>query len=627
MNSSSISMAAAVRRSSAVVGAFVVALGPSLLGAQPSVTIEQRIQHIENAILPAMLVQGETPSTTKLIDRMAALRVPGVSVAVLHDGKIEWARGFGVARMDGPPVTPETLFQAASISKAVAAVGALHVAEAGKLALDADVNQHLKTWKVPANALTEKSAVTLRNLLNHTAGLTGHGFPGYVSDAMLPSNVQVLNGEKPANTAAVRVDKLPGTEWRYSGGGYTVMQVLLEDVTGKPFSHLMHDFVLQPFGMNRSMFEQPLPKNQMAEAAAAYHADGAAVRGGPHVYPEMAAAGLWTTPSDLLRFAMGVQQALAGSSKAVLSAGMTREMLTPGMNQWGLGVQTGGSAGHRYFTHGGSNVGFQCILVAYETGDGAAIMTNGDRGGELAKEILRTIAHDYQWPDFGPEENAVGKTADVKTLARYAGAYQMAPGTNMVVTLDGSQLVAKPGNQSAVPIFPESETKFFAKVGSGKIELEFTQPDPSGVPGQLVMRQNGRARTMNRLSDAGIRQIEAERKEIADASAAAVKRLNDQTPDPRTEAALRRNIDDLLLGQPKYEKMSSGLANATRQQLPQLISNLTKLGALQSVTFKGVGPGGVDIYEVKFEHGSTEWRILMQSDEKVASLGFRAQQS
>lgn len=624
MNASSLSLAALVRRSRGIVGILVAALGPGLLGAQPGAAVEPRIERIASALLPAVLIQGEAPATTKLTDRMAALRVPGVSIAVLHDGNIEWARGFGVARVDGPAVTPETLFQAASISKPVAALAALHLAEAGKLKLDADVNQDLKRWKLPANAPTAQTAVTLRQLLSHTAGMTVHGFPGYASDAALPSGVQILNGERPANTAPIRVDQPPGAEWRYSGGGFVVMQVLLEDVTGEPFPKLMQDLVLRPLGMTRSTFEQPLPPNRMTEAALAYHADGQAVRGGPHVYPEMAAAGLWTTPSDLLRYALGVQQALAGKSQAVLSATMTREMLTPGKNQWGLGVQTGGGEGRRFFTHGGSNDGFQCLLVAYEAGDGAAIMTNGDRGGELAAEILRTIAHEYRWPDFAPQESAPGKV-DPKTLARYAGTYQMAPGMNMAVTLEGSQLVAKPGSQSAVPLFPESETKFFATVAAAKIEFEFAQPDTAGIPGQLIMRQNGQTRTMNRLGEAELKQIETERKEITDAAAAAAKRFTDQTQDPRTETALRRNIDDLLQGQPKYEKMSSGLANTTRQQLPQLRAILARLGALQAVTFKGVGQGGADIYEVKFEQGSTEWRILMLSDEKVASLGFRAQ--
>ena len=599
---------------------FMISLGA--LTAQAPVQIEQRIQHIQDAILPPVITKGEPSATTKLEERMAALRVPGVSIAMIHDGKIEWARGFGVTRVGGPAVTPETLFQAASISKPVTALAVLHLAESGKLNLDADVNQYLKTWKVPANTFTEKTKVTLRELLTHMAGITVHGFPGYASDAARPSVVQVLNGEKPANTPAILVDTIPGTNWRYSGGGFVITQLLLEDVTGQPFPKLMHDLALAPIGMTRSTYEQPLPQNRMAEAAMPYHPDGQPVPGGPHVYLEMAPAGLWTTPSDLARYAMEVQKALAGKSK-VLSAAMARQMLTPGKNQWGLGVETGGGAGHRYFTHSGANEGFQCDLVAYDNGDGVVIMTNSDSGGQLATEIVRTIAHEYGWPDFQPSENTISKIDDPKILARYVGAYEMAPGVNMLVTLDGNQLLTRLGNQQPVPIFPQSETMFFAKVVDAKIE--FAKPDAAGVPGQLILHQNGRDQPANRLSDAEFKQIEAEAKEIADATAAAIKRFKDQTQDPRTEAALRRDIEELRLGQPKYELMSSGLANVTRQQLPQLQATITQLGPVQSVTFKGVGPGGADIYDVKFENGATEWRIMMQSDVKVASVGFRAQ--
>ena len=387
-----------VLRASAIL--FTISLG--VLSAQPSVEIEQRIRHIQDALLPPVLTKGEAPAATKLADRMAALRVPGVSIAVIHDGKIEWARGFGVTRVGGPAITPETLFQAASISKPVTAMAVLHLAESGKLNLDTDVNQYLKTWKVPANTFTERTNVTLRELLTHTAGITVHGFPGYATDATRPSVVQVLNGEKPANTPAILVDTIPGTNWRYSGGGFVITQVLLEDVTGQAFPKLMHDLVLAPIGMTRSTYEQPLPQNRMAEAAMPYHPDGQPVPGGPHVYPEMAPAGLWTTPSDLARYAIEVQKALAGKSKAVLSAATAKQMLTPGKNQWGLGVETGGAVGHPYFTHSGANEGFQCDLVAYDNGDGAVIMTNSDNGGQLATEILRTIAHEYGWSDFQP---------------------------------------------------------------------------------------------------------------------------------------------------------------------------------------------------------------------------------
>ena len=603
------------------VGVIFSTVSPDALTAQPLVPIEQRIQHIQDAILPAVLTKGEPRATTKLTDRMAALHVPGVSIAVIHDGKIEWARGFGVTRVGGPAVTPDTLFQAASISKPVTAMAVLHLAESGKLNLDADVDQYLKTWKGPASSFTEKTKVTLRELLTHTAGITVHGFPGYASDAARPSVVQVLNGQKPANTPAILVDTIPGTNWRYSGGGFVITQLLLEDVTGQAFPKVMHDLVLAPIGMTRSTYEQPLPQNRMGKAAMPYHPDGQPVPGGPHVYPEMAPAGLWTTPSDLARYAMEVQNALAGKSNAVLSAAMAREMVKPGMNKWGLGVETGGGAGHPYFTHSGANEGFQCDLVAYDSGDGAVIMTNSDSGGQLATEILRTIAHEYGWPDFQPTENTISKVDDPKILTRYVGAYALVPGVNMLVTLDGAQLLTRLGNQPAVPIFPESETMFFAKVVDAKIE--FAKLDAQGIPGQLILHQNGRDQPANRLSEAEFKQIEAESNEIAAATAAAIKRFKDQTQDPRTEAALRRDIDELRLGQPKYELMSSGLASVTRQQLPQLKATIAQLGGVESVTFKGVGPGGADIYEVKFEHGSTEWRILMQSDEKVASVGFR----
>jgi CubicO group peptidase (beta-lactamase class C family) len=382
---------------------FIFILGTS--SAQTPEAIEQRIQRIQNGIPPTVLVKGDPVSTTKLADRMAALHVPGVSIAVIHDGKIEWARGFGVTRIGGPPVTPDTLFQAASISKPVAAMAVLRLVQSGKLDLDTDVNQYLKTWKVPANNFTEHKKVTLRELVTHTAGLTVHGFAGYASDAPVPTLVQVLNGEKPANSAPIRVDTEPGTIWRYSGGGYVVAQQLLEDVTGEPFPKLMHDTVLEPIGMTRSTYEQPLPKSRLGEVALPYRADGQPVPGGPHVYPEMAPAGLWTTPSDLARYAIEVQKSLAGTSNHVLSEAMIRQMLTPGLNHQGLGPGVGGSANHPYFTHGGANEGYRCNLIAYNNGDGVVIMTNSDNGGELASEIQRSVAREYKWPDFQPAEH------------------------------------------------------------------------------------------------------------------------------------------------------------------------------------------------------------------------------
>jgi CubicO group peptidase (beta-lactamase class C family) len=236
-------------------------------------TTEERIKRVQE-LVPPVLVQGETPALQPLATRMAELKLPGVSIAVIHEGRIEWARGFGVTRIGGPPVTENTLFQAASISKPVFALAVLHLVDAGKLDLDANVNAYLKNWKLPDNDFTRQKPVTLRGLLTHSAGLTVHGFPGYSADSKLPEVTQILDGVPPANTAAVRVDILPGSRFRYSGGGYVLAQQLLSDVTGVPLPRLMQDSVLTPLGMTRSTYEQPCPprgwpKSQCPTAATA----------------------------------------------------------------------------------------------------------------------------------------------------------------------------------------------------------------------------------------------------------------------------------------------------------------------------------------------------------------------
>ncbi len=181
---------------------------------------------------------------------MQKRRIPGLSLAIIQDGKIVKATGYGMTEKGGDaPVTTSTLFQAGSISKSVAGLGALRLVEQGKLTLDEDVNTRLVTWKVPENAFTKEKKVTLRGLLSHTAGLTVHGFPGYATDEPVPTIVQVLDGAKPANTRPIRVDVPPGSKWRYSGGGYTVMQQMIIDVTGKPFPPFMQESVLGPLGM------------------------------------------------------------------------------------------------------------------------------------------------------------------------------------------------------------------------------------------------------------------------------------------------------------------------------------------------------------------------------------------
>src|SRR4029450_6894944 len=206
--------------------------------------------------------------------------------------------------------------------------GALHLVEAGTLSLDADVNTKLTSWKVPDNQFTSTEKVTLRRLLSQNAGLTLHGFPAYDVSARVPTVVQVLDGAPPTNTAPIRVDTTPGAIWRYSGGGFTVMQQMVIDVTGQPFAQFLQTTVLGPIGMTSSSFEQPQPSARAALTAAGYYADGTPVRGRWHVYPEMAAAGLWTTPTDLAKFAIEIQETLAGRGHGIISPAMARQYVT-----------------------------------------------------------------------------------------------------------------------------------------------------------------------------------------------------------------------------------------------------------------------------------------------------------
>ncbi len=461
-------------------------------GASPTVATQpnaqQHMDKIASCIRPIVLVKDDPHPCTALSDLMTQSHVHGVSIAVIHNGTVEWARGFGVKRIGGDLVSTGTLFQAGSISKPLAAMAALHLVQAGKLSLDADVNTELTSWKIPQSPAANGKPVTLRELLTHTAGMTVHGFPGYAAGAPVPTLVQVLNGQPPANTSPIRIESEPGSRWNYSGGGYTVMQQLLLDTAKEPFPLLLQSTVLTPIGMTHSTYQQPLPADRTGEAATPYDHNGSPIPGGAHTYPEMAAAGLWTTPSDLAKYAIEVEQSLQEKANHVLSKEMTQQMLTPGKGSYGLGLEIGGSASDPYFSHGGVNEGFENLFVAYEKhGDGAVVMTNAEGGLALARQIMQSIAAEYGWPDFRPIEHTEVKV-DRATLAHYTGVYQIAPTFSLTITLEGGQLMSQGTGQEKLPIFPESPTKFFLKVVDAQIEF-FT--DDKGQTSALILHQDG----------------------------------------------------------------------------------------------------------------------------------------
>jgi CubicO group peptidase (beta-lactamase class C family) len=456
-----------------------VALCIALLAAAPSFAgTPEEIARVEKGLRAPVALAGVPVAVTALADEMRRLNVPGVSVAVIRNGEIRWAKGYGVTHANGPAVTPSTLFQAASISKPVAAMGALRMVEEGKLALDADINTMLTSWKLPPGPGEAKA--TLRQLLSHTAGTGVHGFPGYAAGAAVPTALQVLDGSGPANTKAVRIDSVPGAAWKYSGGGYTIVQQAMVERGGKTFEDLLADSVLKPIGMNDSTFAQPLPAALLGRAALPHDRNGEPVAGGPHTHPEQAAAGLWTTPTDLARFALEVQRSAAGA-KGVLSPAMVRTMLTPVRQQYGLGLEIEGEGAGLSFGHGGSNVGYKTSLYAYAAnGDGVVVMTNGDRGGELAGGLLRAIAAEYGWPS---DHTRVRKAVELSAaaLGKLAGRYEIKNGGTFELAIrDGLLMLATPDSPFE-PVYAESEGVLF--VLSRDLELRM---EPGTGAGRLV---------------------------------------------------------------------------------------------------------------------------------------------
>lgn len=351
------------------------------------------------------------PSTRKsLQERMVFYHVPGVSLSVINRGRLAWAKGYGVLQAGhAAPVDTATLFQAASISKAVTATAALKLVEEGQLSLDTPVNSVLHTWKVPATSLEAASGVTLRRLLSHTAGIGVSGYLGYGSGQPVPTLLQVLKGQAPATSAPVEVQFRPGQTYVYSGGGYEVVQLLMQDATGQPFAELMRLRLLGPLRMNSSSFTQPLPEKLAVHAAVAHLASGQPVAGRWHTYPELAAAGLWSTPTDLARWLLALSDSARNRQNAFLNRDTTQQMLsdhTPGLARWfsghayGLGLKLHGRGRTFSLSHLGINEGYRALAIMYpNTGQGLVVMTNGENGEALIQEIVRSVASTYHWPE------------------------------------------------------------------------------------------------------------------------------------------------------------------------------------------------------------------------------------
>ena len=468
---------------------LVVYLFPALTFGQAPTA---RIRRIENGLLPAVLIKGDR--AWSLAERMKFYKVPGLSVAVIENFKVAWARAYGVKDLETKePVTTKTLFQAGSISKSVNAMVVMKKVEEGKISLDENINDKLTTWKLPDNEFTAKKKVTLRNLLSHTAGTTVHGFPGYAVTEKVPSLADVLDGTNGANTRPVRVDLEPGTRFRYSGGGTTISQLAIMDIEKKPYPEIARETVLTPLKMNNSTYSQPLPDDWRKKAASGYRGDGSEVAGKIHVYPEMAAAGLWTTPTDLAKFGIEMQLAIAGRSNKVLKKETAELMTTSFMDDVGLGFFLEKHGKATYFGHGGADEGFRAeLLVNRDKGYGIAVMVNSDNG-QILREIMRAVAQEYGWEEFLPQPYEIA-FLDATKFDSYQGRFQVNPDRVLTIKVaphliqtifqrsvagstsepretKSAKLVVEPTGDPAFDLLPISETTFVRRDANLKYEF------------------------------------------------------------------------------------------------------------------------------------------------------------
>lgn len=418
----------------------------------------ERIKKVETGLITPVYITGD--STWTIEERMQHYGVPGVSIAVIHNGKIEWTKSYGIMdKEDKLPVTEKTLFQAASISKPVTAYGALTLVEQKKVTLEEDINTALKSWKLADNEFTKEKKVTIKNLLSHTAGITVHGFLGYSPDLPVPTLVEVLNGTPPANSGPSLVDKVPEESFRYSGGGYNIIQQMMIDVEVKPFPELMNDLVLQPLAMNHSTYNQPLTGEQLSLAATGYLPDGTMTKGKRHTYPEMAPAGLWTTAEDLAKFAINIQETLKGESEKGLSKAMTTEMLTPFVEEFiGLGIFINKKKEEVYFGHGGWNEGFSSELIAHkDKGYGVVVLTNSNHPPFIS-ELIRAVAQAYGWDNYVPVYQKIED--DPASIADISGRYRISGNRLIEVYQENNKLLNKELGEEPTELIKISDSTY-----------------------------------------------------------------------------------------------------------------------------------------------------------------------
>lgn len=457
-------------------------------------TINDLIKKVESGLTTRVYIEGD--STWSIEERMEHYGIPGASIAVIHNGEIAWTKGYGVVDKESKaPVTEQTLFQAAATSMPVTAYGALRLVEQSKVGLDEDINSYLKSWNVPENEFTREKKVTIKNLLNHSAGIHPRGTGPYSVDEKPPTLVEVLNGTSPAKNEPVTVNKEPGESVRFAYTSYVPIQQMMLEVEGKTFPEIMHELVLKPLEMSNSTFSQSLTAEQLSNVATGYLQDGSMVKGGREIYPAMASHGLWTTAEDYAKFITNVQQTLNGKRTKGLSKDLTELMGTPyGVDDsaWsftlGLGFQLQNRSNEIYLRHHGWNTGFYAEIVAHrDKGYGVVVLTNSTFP-EFNIEVARSVALAYGWDNYVPVHQKM--EIEQSSVDEITGRYQSDDATVEIYQEDNQLFYKNILAEEGVELVKVSDSLFVRRNSRGLIQFK-SDSEKGTFNLQLLNRNDG----------------------------------------------------------------------------------------------------------------------------------------
>ena len=438
--------------------------------------IAENVEKIEPKLIPAFVINGIDSKNLTIEEGMKKYKVPAVSIAFFDKGKIKWTETYGtISKNNSKLVNEQTLFQAASISKPLTSLGVMKLVQAGEVMLDENVNKYLNGWNLQNEDYEVTEKTTLRHLLSHSAGITDLGFEGYQQGTNLPTLLQVLNGESSANSKKIIQKSVAGKSWKYSSGGFAIIQKLIEGLSNDSFQNYMEREVFNPIGMKVSTFNQHLTERLKENVAFGHDGEGNTIEGNWRLHPAQAAAGLWTTPSELAQFAISLQEAFSGQSQQLLYQKTMQTMLEKQLGDWGLGIDISNKDNVLRFMHGGANGGYRCHLVAEANmGQGVVIMTNGVGGESLIQDLLRGISKEYDWNIYKPREKSVVRLSNSQK-EKLTGKYFMVDNNQVIVDISKIERglkVLQTWNGQSYRILPEESLQFFRETDGISIEFK-----------------------------------------------------------------------------------------------------------------------------------------------------------